>query len=439
MKSPVQLYLRVRLPDGTYPYLKAAYASNGRIRPLQAIKDGKVVSFPGSTYYLRYRIDGKRVWEPVGDDPSLADTKLRRKNLKFQELALDHASTSGSGSAPTHLPVTATPSIEFAKAEEAKSPLLLNDAIREYLSETKNHKSGKTYAAYRTTLHLFSPGADANDPCAEVSRRFENKPLAEITRKDLLDYKEFLEKRGNSPRTVRNRIDYLQIFLHHFGLTSLLKGKDLPKFTKKKVRAYNPVLLAKIFDAATQDESDLLHFLLCTGAREQEAQFVCWTDVDLEQKTYTVTEHLDLGYRPKDREEGSLPIADLLVDALRSRRLRYPNTRLIFPGKQGGSNGHALRIVKSLALRAGANCGDCINKTGKSCASHPVCKHIFLHKMRKTFASTLHHKGLPAQTLQRYLRHSDLATTIAYIADQPDEQVRETVNATFAGFGGGAR
>ena len=34
-------------------------------------------------------------------------------------------------------------------------------------------------------------------------------------------------------------------------------------------------------------------------------------------------------------------------------------------------------------------------------------------------------------TLQRYLRHSDLITTIAYIADQPDEQVRETLNAVF--------
>jgi hypothetical protein len=180
------------------------------------------------------------------------------------------ASPSGSGSAPTHVPGPATPSIESAKAEEDKSPLLLNDAIREYLSETKNHKSGKTYAAYRTTLYLFSPGADENDPPAEVSRWFVNKPLAEINRKDLLDYKEFLEKRGNGPRTVRNRIDYLQIFLHHFGLTSLLKGKDLPKYTKKKVRAYNPVELAKIFAAATQDESDLLHFLLCTGAREQK-------------------------------------------------------------------------------------------------------------------------------------------------------------------------
>jgi integrase len=58
--------------------------------------------------------------------------------------------------------------------------------------------------------------------------------------------------------------------------------------------------------------------------------------------------------------------------------------------------------------------------------------------MRKTFATTLHHKKLPAQTIQRYLRHSDPATTLKYIADQPDEQVRETINATFSGFGGGA-
>jgi integrase len=79
----------------------------------------------------------------------------------------------------------------------------------------------------------------------------------------------------------------------------------------------------------------LLHFLLCTGAREQDAQYVCWSDVDLERKTYTVTEHLDLGYRPKDKEEGTLPIPDLLVNVLRNRRERYPRTRLIFPGQRG--------------------------------------------------------------------------------------------------------
>ena len=202
----------------------------------------------------------------------------------------------------------------------------------------------------------------------------------------------------------------------------------------KKVRAYNPGELAKMYAAANLDEADLLTFLLCTGAREQEAQFVCWPDMDLVRKTYTVTEHLDLGYKPKDKEEGTLPIPDLLVDRLADRWVRYPRTRLIFPGKNGKPNGHALRLVKRLALRAGVNCGLCVNKGGLSCAAHPVCRNVLLYKMRKTFASTLHHNGLPGQTLQRYLRHSDLSTTLAYIADQPDDQVRATINSTFRGY-----
>jgi integrase/recombinase XerD len=61
MKSPVQLYLRVRLPDGTYSYLKAAYTRNGRIRPHHAIHNLDAVHFPGSAYYLRFQLDGKRV------------------------------------------------------------------------------------------------------------------------------------------------------------------------------------------------------------------------------------------------------------------------------------------------------------------------------------------------------------------------------------------
>jgi integrase/recombinase XerD len=112
---------------------------------------------------------------------------------------------------------------------------------------------------------------------------------------------------------VANRIDYFQIFLHHFGLPSLLKGKDKPKYTAKKVRAYNGVELGKMFDAATIDEADLLHFLLCTGTRKQEMQFASWSDLDLVAKTYTVTEHRNLGFIPKDKEEGISPqIARLL-------------------------------------------------------------------------------------------------------------------------------
>lgn len=317
---------------------------------------------------------------------------------------------------------------------------LLADCAKTYIAEITAHKSAKTLAAYRLTTLAFcavftcSAIGDLSNEDFLKRVALAGAYIEDITREDVLNYASGLKKAGCSPRTVRNRVDHLQIFLHHFGLPSLLTGNDLPKYTEKKVRAYNPLELGKMFSHATQDESDLLHFLLCTGAREQEAQHVCWSDVDLEQKTYTVTEHLDLGYRPKDKEEGTLPIPDLLVDALRERRKRNPSTRLIFPGKRGKPNGHALRTVKRLALRAGVNCGQCMNKKGLSCSQHPVCRNFLLHKMRKTFASTLHHKGLPAQTLQRYLRYSDLDTTLKYIADQPDDQVRDTINATFSGW-----
>jgi integrase/recombinase XerD len=353
--------LRVRLPDGSYPYLKPAYASNGRLRPHVAIRNGKATHFPDGTYYLRHQLGSKRIWEPAGDDPSLALVNLQKKVHALQGAALQLAEPVIAPPPPPPPP----PPAPVAKAEADPSKRLLADCAAKYIEETTEHKSIKTLAAYRLTVTAFSS-------------LVKKQHIEDINREDLLSYIAALRKKGSSPRTIRNRIDHLQIFFHRFKIPSLLTGNDLPKYTEKKVRSYNPLELGKMFGDATADESDLLHFLLCTGAREQEAQYVCWSDVDLERKTYTVTEHLDLGYRPKDKEEGTLPIPD------------------------------------------------------------PVCRHILLHKMRKTFASTLHHKGLPAQTLQRYLRHSDLSTTLAYIADQPDDQVRETINSTFSGFGGSA-
>jgi len=65
-----------------------------------------------------------------------------------------------------------------------------------------------------------------------------------------------------------------------------LTGKDLPRFTQKKVRAYNPAKLGRMFEHVTEDQADLLYFFFCTGAREQEAQFACWPDVGATYSDY---------------------------------------------------------------------------------------------------------------------------------------------------------
>ena len=142
MKSPVQLYLRVRLLNGKYPYLKAAYASNGRIRSNHAIHNGRAVEFPAAAYHLRYWRDNRRVWQPVGKDASLALVAMRNKALALQ---------ASEQSDPEFT--------SFAPAPSAVTPpdkRLLADCAKTYIAEITAHKSAKTLAAYRlTTLGIL--------------------------------------------------------------------------------------------------------------------------------------------------------------------------------------------------------------------------------------------------------------------------------------------
>jgi integrase/recombinase XerD len=406
MRTPVSLSLRVRAATGGWIYVRPVRLANHRLKALYGVVDGSPKHCPEASYYLRYKMDGKRLRDNVGIDPDAATAALQRKTLELQALA------QGIEFPPL------VPSAQAMAAEAKPKGRALHDAKVEYILETEAQKSKKTLNAYKQTLTLFME-------C------FRKENLEDIDRKDMLAFVTFLRARQNAPRTVRNRVDYLQIFLHHFGLPSLLKGKDLPTYTDKKVRAYSEADLGKLFGHADQEESDRLYFLLCTGTREQEAQYACWSDIDLDAKTYTVTEHLDLGFKPKDAEEGTIPIPSLLVDVLRLRRQRNPTSRLVFPTSKNEPDGHLLRIIKSLGLRAGLNCGHCTNKAGKSCATQPVCKHLILHKLRKTFASVLNKKGIPPRTIMRYLRHSDLTTTLRYLDDQDDDHTRAIVETAF--------
>jgi len=64
MKSPVvRLKLRVRLPDGSRPYLDPVRSANNQLKPGFAMHDGKPVHFPDGVYHLRYLKGSRRVWE----------------------------------------------------------------------------------------------------------------------------------------------------------------------------------------------------------------------------------------------------------------------------------------------------------------------------------------------------------------------------------------
>jgi len=403
-KIVVRLKLRVRLADGSRPYLDPVLSANRKLKPLYAVVNGKAEHHPEGTYFLRYAgADGKRVWDNVGKDAQLALDALDKKEKVLQ------ARAAGV--------------VVVVEDVAVKKQTNLVEATTEYLAEVKDSKSIKTHQAYSLALRHFS----------EAVRK---ESLEAIDRKDVLAFIAFLRSRGNTPRTIANKVANLKVFFHRFELNPPLLKTDKVRYTEKAVSAYSVPELQALFAAADWDEYELFQFFLCTGCRDGEVHHAPWTDLDFHRNRYAVTEHLDLGFVPKDKEEGFIPLPEDFVERMKARRARFPKSRLIFPGPEGKKDVHLLRILKSLAYRAGLNCGHCYNKAGLCCADHPVCKRWILHRFRKTFATMHHEAGVSARTIQRWLRHSSLETTLRYLAgsDDQSEKTRGIVNSTFAAF-----
>ena len=119
----------------------------------------------------------------------------------------------------------------------------------------------------------------------------------------------------------------------------------------------------------------------------------------------------EFNFRIKDSEERSVPLPAPLLFRLKVRHESRPGQRLILPNSTGRPDGHLLMKIKRLHLRA----GHCVNRIGKRCDRHPVCRRAELHRTRKSSSAMLSQAGTPIQSISAYLGHSDLKTTKRYL------------------------
>ena len=127
-----------------------------------------------------------------------------------------------------------------------------------------------------------------------------------------------------------------------------------------------------------------------------------------------------------------MPIPDRLVESLEGllarKDLKGP---LLFPTSGGGPNYHFLDVCKKIAYRAELNCGNC-DKGDHSCSVAPCCDNWFLHKYRSTFATAHLQGGVDLRTVQQWMGHKDLASTMRYLKYARGKGVLEKVNQTFS-------
>ena len=132
-----------------------------------------------------------------------------------------------------------------------------------------------------------------------------------------------------------------------------------------------------------------------------------------------------------------MPLPTALIDQLRifrEGRKGLP-AQLVFPNTKGNPDTENDMIVKRVAERAKLNCGQCLTRHGNRCSEGPHCQHFFLHKFRHTFATEHLRHGVDIRTLQNWMGHRDIKSTMVYLKGVQSKDALAKVNAgALAGY-----
>jgi integrase/recombinase XerD len=377
----VNLTKRVQTQRGLR-YCPVVLSANGRVKPDVVLVDGKDERHPEGAYYLEWRDGSKRIRLSVGNNAQDAATRRLRKEAEL------NAINNG---------VLVLP-------ENGNGQRSLAGTIADYLEEIELTKKPKTLAAYKTALDYFT------ESCRKIN-------LEEIERGDLLKFSAFLrDDKKQSPRSVYNKFENVMTFLKTQGIRGLVDKNDWPRFVEEEPEVYEREELDKLFKPCTSEERLWYEFFLMTGMREQEVMHCAWPDVNLARNTVTVRYKPEYGFSPKNYREREIPIPAKLVKKLKTWKAKSDKTcGLVFPTTGCKPKLDFLDCLKALAERA---------KLDK--------ENFWLHKFRATFATWSLWAGVDLRTVQQWLGHSDMESTMRYLKPSRSQQVRQKVNKIFA-------
>jgi integrase len=151
----------------------------------------------------------------------------------------------------------------------------------------------------------------------------------------------------------------------------------------------------RAFAACDDGERLWFEFFLMTGMREQEVMHVCWKDIKFADCVVRVSYKPDRGWTPKAYKERQIPVPAKLMGSLKKLHAKSNGCPLVFPTSSCNPKLDFLDCCKAIAGRA---------KLKKS--------DFWLHKFRATFATWSLWAGVDLRTVQQWLGHSDMESTM---------------------------
>ena len=390
----VNLTKRVRIA-GSPRYCSVVFSANGRVKPdvVLVAKCGQEYGkdhrhsadcyheerHPEGSYYLDWYEGDERQRLSVGCSAADANARLLSKAAEMNAIAAGVQVVGQDGKGRTTLAV----------------------AIQEFLDKKSAHRKKKTYVDYVTALRYFQKSC--------------TKPyLEDITKADLLDFTTYCRTELElSPRTVFNKFARIVAFLRAHDI-KVHKAEDIPVFTEELPEVYEQEELDALFAACNDQERLWFEFFLMTGMREQEVMHACWKDVKTDS-IVRVSHKPEFSWTPKAYKEREIPISSRLAEARKKQRAKANGCPLIFP---------------TAGCRPKLDFLDCLKKVAGRAGLEP--ENFWLHKFRATFATRCLWAGVDLRTVQAWLGHNDIESTMRYLKPSRSQHVRDKVNEIFA-------
>ena len=328
-------------------------------------------ALPDGSYFIEWREEGKRMRSPAGSTVSQA---LEAQRIKLAELAATEVGILQRYK-PSQIP-------------EAE-PMRLSALIRRYLDQIDTLKKPNTYRKYDAVLTRF----DEN---------FRGRELQQISNEELNEFVIKLRKSGLSANTVLHNIIIIAQFCRRNGRPNLTRDLQLPEAVHFLPKVYTEEQQSRFLEACDSWERSLFSTFLFTGFREQEVMYLFWKDLNPKLRTVRVLSKPDLKFYPKRWEEREVPVPAELAELLE----RHPvsiGSPFVFPSPTGNREQNFLRRCKLIAERAGLD-----------------PEEFDLKTFRSTYATSMLRRGFDVRTVQHWMGHKSLETTMRYLAPAPD-------------------
>lgn len=364
---------------------------------------GKRLAVTSGTFFLEYRESGRKRRRSVGD--TVRDAKAAMvTQASVLELRAKGVETEDA------------PEISVRRPREGKT---IAEVIATFNARPPLGLRPKSVTKYRFELKTFNAWAR--------SRRLTH--LSQLDREQMRDYMtDLVRLEQRAMKTAVNKTVIVTKVLRDAGCVITMRKGDWPRITEVQPDIYTPEMLKPLFAAMRPNESALYQTFLLSGFRDQEVGFLGWEDLNTRAGTLRVSKKPSYGFDPKNYMERTVPVPPRLIEILAEHRLRqdkgeyfvFPTSKqLLVTGKKGGQRDkHMLHKLKTIALRAGLNCGRCeavYHGQPASCSQKPICALWTLHKFRHTYATTLIQDGFDIVTVQNLLGHKRIETTMRYL------------------------